>query len=147
MKKTVLLFFLFVLPCLAQNFETPEATLDAYLQACKAGDFEAADLCYTQSSRELVKADLAGMEPRSPELLKGTYERLKAANFELEKVNDKRAIFWSQNEDIPPMLMRIQAPEEGWRIDYHFMSRYLRVTQDDWNWRNKRLFEIWKKRE
>lgn len=131
----------------AQVFDTPEDTLQAYLKACKAGDFEAAESCYTKSSRDLAKADVQGREPPPPSVLKNTYDRLNGAGLKLEKFNDKRAAFWAEDEQIPPLLMRIQSPEEGWRIDYHFMSRYLRVDQDGWSWKNKRLFDIWKKRE
>lgn len=131
----------------AQSYETPEATLNTYLEACKAGDFEAAEMCYTRSGRELVKQDTAEMEPRSPELLKGTYERLKDVDFKLEQVNAKRAIFWPDDEQVPPMFVRIQEPEERWRLDYHFMSRYIRVDENGWAWRNKRLLDLWKKRE
>jgi hypothetical protein len=143
----LLLFLLLTQVCLSQSFETPNETFETYLQACKLGDFDAAEMCYTKSSRELAKQDAAHMEPRSPEMLQGTYERLKDVEFKLEEVNAKRAIFWPEDESIPPMFMRIQVAQEGWRIDYHFMSRYVKVTEDGWSWRNKRLFSLWKKRE
>ncbi len=132
---------------LAENYETPRGTLDAYLKACQAGDVEAAEMCYTRSSREVAKQDAEQAAPPSPESLKGAYERLKDVDFKLEEVNAKRAIFWPEEESIPPMFLRVQHEEEGWRLDYHFMSRYIRVGEDGWSWRDQRVFQIWKKRE
>jgi len=133
--------------CLAETYETPKETLDAYLNACQAGDLEAAELCYTSSSREVAKQDAELGAAPPPDALKSAYERLKDVDFKLEEVNAKRAIFWPADESIPPMFMRIQQEEEGWRLDYHFMSRYIRVGEDGWSWRDPRVFQIWKKRE
>ena len=133
--------------CLAEKYKTPQETLDAYLKACQAGDLEAAEMCYTRSSREVAKQDAAQAEPPPPEALTGAYERLKDVDFRLEEVNPKRAIFWPDEEAIPPMFLRIQNEEEGWRLDYHFMSRYIRMGEDGWSWRDPRVFQIWKKRE
>ncbi|MFA7482876.1 MAG: hypothetical protein WC314_20380 [Vulcanimicrobiota bacterium] len=142
----VLLFLLSQIG-LADKFETPNDTLEAYLQACKEGDYQAAESCYTRSSRELAAQDAKQMGERPPELLIGTYERLKDVDFRLEQVNPKRAILWPETEQIPPMFLRIQHAEEGWRLDYHFMSRYMRVNENGWSWRNQRILDLWKKRQ
>jgi hypothetical protein len=132
---------------LAETYKTPKEVLDAYLKACQLGDLEAAELCYTRSSREVAKQDAEQGAPPPPEALKSAYERLKDVDFKSEQVNAKRAILWPGDESIPPMFLRVQDQEEGWRLDYHFMSRYIRVGEDGWSWRDQRVFQIWKKRE
>ena len=52
---------------LAQSFETPERTLETYLKACEEGDFDAAQACYTKSSRELSEAQEPQSGPADPE--------------------------------------------------------------------------------
>lgn len=124
-------------------FSTPRETLDTYLAACQEGDYAGAEECYTRSSRKLVD----NSEPRDPELLKASHQKLAALEFRLEEVNSKRAILWPNDEKVPPFFLRIQDAEEGWRIDYHFMANYIQSTGDGWKWRNKRIFKIWKSRE
>ena len=141
----LLLILCLALPCLAETFETPRGTLDAYLKACREGDEKALRECYTKSSRELAKADAA--EGQGEVDLAAVHEHLAQQTFTLEQVNKKRAIFWAEDESVPPFFLRVQDEAEGWRIDYHFMSRYMRVNPDGWSWRNKRIFELWKKRE
>ena len=133
--------------CLAETYETPRETLDAYLSACQEGDLEAAEMCYTRSSREVAKQDAEQGASPPPEALRRAYEQLKDVDFRLEEVNAKRAILWPDLESIPPMFLRVQHQEEGWRLDYHFMSRYIRVGEDGWSWRDPLFFQIWKKRE
>lgn len=129
------------------SFETPQQTLDSYLQACREGDYQAADACYTKSSREFLEKHLKPEAKRDPKHLLASYERLKSLTFEEERVSPKRAILWADSEKVPPFLLRIQEPEEGWRIDYHFMSHYIKIEEDGWKWRNEKLFKIWKSRE
>lgn len=129
------------------DFSTPEATWQTYLNACQAGDFEAADLCYTASSRDYLKQDPRLTEGRDPEILKATYEKLTSTEFTLERVNSKRAIMRAADESIPPYFLRIQKPSEGWRIDLHFMSSYIRVNETGWSWTFPRAEGIWKSRK
>ena len=146
-KTWLLLVLLSGLAVAETTYEEPKQTLDAYLKACQAGDFEAAESCYTASSRKLVQSQTSPEEKRDPQLLVQTYEMLKPLEFREEKVNEKRAILWPNDESVPPFMFRIQDPEEGWRIDYHFMSHYIQIKDDGWKWRDKRLFKIWKSRE
>ena len=132
---------------LAQDYTRPEKTLDTYLEACKAGSYSRAEGCYTKSSRSLVQTLVQEQPERDPDLLKGLYEKLKPLSFRLEEVNAKRAILWPSDENVPPFFLRIQEPEEGWRIDYHFMSNFLKIDKKGWSWRNKRILGIWKSRE
>ncbi len=131
----------------APDYSSPEATLQTYLEACKAGDFAAADACYTKSSREFLAATPAFTEGRSADMLRGTYERLSGLKFSTEKVNAKRAILTPDDKAIPPFYMRIQEPGEGWRIDWHFMANYMRGDANGWSWKNPRAEGIWKGRE
>ncbi len=150
MNRLTKLFFLFLITgtALAQpDFSTPEATWQTYLQACQAGDFEGVELCFTASSRQYLKQNPQPVEERDPALLKATYERLTATDFRLEKVNSKRAIMWPADERIPPCFLRIQKPAEGWRIDLHFMTNYIRVTEDGWSYTFSRAERIWKSRK
>ena len=63
MRKIFLVALLLWVPALAQpDFSTPEAAYKTYLAACQAGSFEQADLCYTASSREELKAMQDGLE-------------------------------------------------------------------------------------
>lgn len=130
-----------------QSFQTPEQTLESYLQACEQGNFEAAQACYTKSSRELSQAQQAQSGTVDPEVLRQAYQRLKDVDFKLEQVNSKRAILWPGDESIPPFLFRIQEPSEAWRLDYHFMSNYIKVNDKGWSWRDPRILGLWKKRE
>ena len=146
------LFLLFALlatlPALAApDFSSPEATLKTYLEACKAGDFAASDLCYTASSREMLASTPAFTEGRQPAMLTGTYDRLSKLTFTTEKVNAKRAILRPNDEKVPPFFMRVQNPKEGWRIDWHFMANYMRANENGWSWANPRAEGIWKSRE
>lgn len=143
------LFLLFSL-CLSvhaeEAFETPKAALDAYFEACSRGDYAAAEACYTKSSRELVQAQFKDQPERDPELLKEAGENLKTLNFREEVYGPTRAAFWPDNEAVAPLLFRIQDKAEGWRLDYHFMSNYIRLKDGGWSWTNPRLFNIWKTR-
>lgn len=141
------LFFTSTEGALGQSFQTPEQTLETYLEACEQGNFEAAQTCYTKSSRELSQAQEAQAGTADPEMLRQTYERLKDVDFKLEQVNAKRAILWPGDESIPPFLFRIQEPSEAWRLDYHFMSNYIKVNEKGWSWRDPRILGLWKKRE
>jgi hypothetical protein len=135
-------------PAQAQpDFSTPEATLKTYLTACQAGDFEAADLCYTASSRQLLASSPSFTAGRQPEMLTATYERLAPLTFTTDKVNARRAILRPNDSKVPPFFMRVQDPKEGWRIDWHFMSNYMRADQNGWSWANPRAEGIWKSRE
>lgn len=129
------------------DFSSPEATLKTYLEACKAGDFAAADLCYTASSREALAKNPAFTENRQTEMLTGTYERLSKLTFTTEKVNAKRAILKPNDDKVPPFFLRIQTPKEGWRIDWHFMANYIRANADGWSWVNPKAEAIWRSRE
>jgi hypothetical protein len=148
----LLCFLMFLVFCSSatmaeESFATPPDTLERYLKACQDGDYEAAEKCYTKSSRELVESLNEGQEPRDPAQLRATYEVLSPLTFREERVNTKRAILWPSDDKTPPFLFRIQEPGEGWRIDYHFMSNYIQVSESGWDWRNKRIFNIWKSRE
>lgn len=129
------------------RFDTPKAALDAYLQACREGDYQAAEACYTESSRKYVAQRTDPEVPRNPDLLRQFYQRMADTDFRLEQVNSKRAVFWPEDETIPPFLLRIQKPEEGWRLDYHFMSNYIKVKDSGWSWANPKIFGLWKQRE
>jgi hypothetical protein len=142
-----LLLFLCTAAWAEPDHSSPEATLKSYLEACKAGDFAAADACYTASSRKFLAETPAFTEGRQPEMLLGTYDRLSPLTFTTEKVNGKRAILHPNDEKVPPFFMRIQNPKEGWRIDWHFMANYLRADQNGWSWVNPRALGIWKSRE
>jgi hypothetical protein len=147
-----LLFFVWILlvnaPVLAQpDYSSPEATLKTYLEACKAGDFSAADECYTASSRKRLAETPALTEGRHPDLLTGTYERLSTLTFTTEKVNAKRAILRPDDPKVPPFFLRVQTPKEQWRIDWHFMANYIRADANGWSWVNPRAEGLWKSRE
>lgn len=129
------------------DFSTPQATFESYLEACREGDFEGADLCYTASSREYIASHPRVTEGRSPESLKVTYQRLSQAAFKLEQVNSRRAIIRFEDQGIPPYFLRVQKAGEGWRIDWHFMSHYIRRTEDGWSWTFSRAERIWKSRK
>lgn len=146
----LLLLALFFLPSPAwsePDFSSPESTLKTYLDALQAGDFAAADLCYTASSREALAKNPAFTEARRPEMLTNTYDRLAPLTFTTEKVNSKRAILKPSDDRVPPFFMRIQNPKEGWRIDWHFMANYIRADAQGWNWVNPKAEGIWKSRE
>lgn len=135
-------------PVLAEpNYTSPEATLKTYLEACQAGDFAAADACYTASSRELLAKTPAFTEGRQPDMLKNTYEKLSKLTFTLEKVNEKRAILKPNDDKVPPFYLRVQDPKEGWRIDWHFMANYMRADENGWTWKNPKAEAIWKSRQ
>lgn len=142
----LLLLVLATLGLAESEYATPRATLDRYLKACSDGDYAAAEACYTKSSRELVKEQMKDAEVRDPDLLKSAYDRLSPLEYREERVNEKRAILWPSDEKIPPFLLRVQDEKEGWRLDYHFMSHYIRVNEDGWSWTNSRIFKIWKSR-
>lgn len=133
---------------LAQEpYTSPESTLETYVAACKAGDYKAAEQCYTKSSRKLLEEQVGAEDTRDPELLKASGEQLASCKFRLEQVNSKRAVMWPNVETVPPILLRIQSMDEGWRIDYHFMANYMQVKADSWQWRNPQIFKVWKTRE
>lgn len=121
--------------------------MQTYLSACQAGDYEAADLCYTASSREYIATHPRITEGRRPEHLKATYARLSGVEFQLEQVNKKRAILRPKDESIPPYFLRRQKSGEGWRIDWHFMSSYIRVRENGWSWTFSKAERIWKSRK
>ena len=136
-----------VVPATAQpDYSSPEATLRTYLKACQAGDFVAADACYTKSSREFIANAPKMTEGRVPEQLVGTYERLSKVDFRTEKINDKRAVLVPNDRKIPPFYVRVQEPKEGWRIDWQFMANYMRADANGWSWVNPRAEGIWKSR-
>lgn len=143
-----LLFLLCLSPLGAQTgYSTPDETYQTYLKACSSGDYVAAEGCYTRSSRELVdKTRTKGEEP-APESLQMLHARLEPLTYKIEEVNPKRAIVWFDDKSVPPLFLRIQDKHEGWRLDYHFMSHYIRAGKDGWSWRNKRVFKLWKSRE
>lgn len=151
MRRTFLLLLAFTLltvQALAQpDYSSPEATLRSYLRACEAGDFGAADACYTKSSREFIAKTPKMTEGRIPQQLTGTYDRLSKLKFTTEKVNDKRAILRPDDEKVPPFYMRIQDPKEGWRIDWQFMANYMRADAKGWSWVNPKAEGIWKSRQ
>lgn len=128
------------------TFDSPRATFEAYLKACEVGDYTAAESCYTKSSRELAQAQWKDQPARDPELLKEAYKSLSSLAFREEIVSPTRAILWPDNESVAPLLFRIQDKEQGWRMDYHFMSSYIKVDQNGWSWKNPKLFSIWKTR-
>ena len=143
-----LLFLLSASVAVAEGpYATPMQTFETYLKACQNGDYKAAENCYTRSSRELVEKQMAGGAQRDPEALKGLYEGLSQVTFREELVNEKRAILWPDDEKFAPMFLRIQDVEEGWRLDYHFMSNYIRANDKGWSWRNERVYRIWKTRK
>lgn len=145
---TLLTAFLLGLPALAEpDYSSPEATLKTYLAACQAGDYAAADACYTKSSRELLAGKPEMTQGRTPELLTNTYARLSPLQWTTEKVNAKRAILVPNDAKVPPFFMRQQSKDEGWRIDFHFMANYLRADQNGWSWVNPKAEGIWKSRE
>jgi len=144
----ILTLFFLANPLRAETmFETPRDALDTYLSACERGDQKAAVQCYTASSRKLVEMSGLLDDSDASARLKALYERLQTVEFREEKYSDTRAAMWPDDETIPPFLFRIQDREEGWRMDYHFMSHYIQADEDGWSWRNKRLFEIWKTRK
>lgn len=141
------LLFLLSAPLLGQTaFDSPRSTFDTYLKACREGDYRAAEDCFTRSSRELVQAQVKPEEPRDPEQLKSVYEAMSKLKYSEEKVSPTRAIMWPDDKSVAPLLLRIQDKSEGWRIDYHFMSHYIKVDDHGWSWRNPKLFAIWKSR-
>ncbi len=150
--KSQLLFLVVALflatPVLAEgDFSTPEATLATYLQACREGDFEKSDLCYTHSSRQYLQEHEEFTQNRNPEDLRQAYDRLSQVEFTLEQVNEKRAILHPDDPKIPPFFLRQQKPGEGWRIDFHFMSNYLRADENGWSWRFPKAEGLWKSRK
>ncbi len=150
MRRTFVFFalLLLALPAWAgPDYSSPEATLKTYLEACKAGDFEAADACYTKSSREFIAKTPKMTAGRKPEHLIGTYERLSALKFTTETVNPKRAIVRPDDSKVPPFYMRVQDPKEGWRIDWQFMANYMRADQNGWSWVNPKAETLWKSRQ
>ena len=144
--KFILLLVWLTIPSLAQDYSSPEKTFETYLEACKVGSFEKAEACYTKSSRALAKQRSQGRVRHSDSLV-DAFDKLSPLTFRLESVNTKRAILWPSDESVPPFFLRIQEPEENWRLDYHFMSNFIQVEKDGWKWRNKRIFKIWKSRE
>jgi hypothetical protein len=142
-----LLALLLTVSAAAQDYSSPEATLQTYLAACKAGDFAAADQCYTASSREFLAKTPALTQNRPVELLTATYGRLSKLKWITEKVNPKRAILRPDDSKVPPFFLRQQAPNEGWRIDWHFMANYIRADESGWSWVNPKAEGIWKSRE
>ena len=148
MRKIFLVALLLWVPALAQpDFSTPEAAYKTYLAACQAGSFEQADLCYTASSREELKANTEFTKNRKTEQLTGTYERLKDRAYTIETVSQNRAILHWQPEDkkTPPLFFRKQKKDEGWRIDLAFMSRYIRQNEDGWSWTFPKAESLWRK--
>lgn len=144
----VLLFLLLLSGSVLADYSTPDSTLQTYLGALEAGDYAAMETCYTKSSREMTQArGQVAPEARDAEQLQQVYLRLKALSFRTEQVNSKRAILWPSDESIPPFFLRIQEPAEQWRIDYHFMSNYIKIKENGWNWRNGRILNLWKSRE
>lgn len=148
MKRTALIILLFLaIPLMgATGFSSPEEAYKTYLNACSSGDYKAAQMCYTKSSRELVNQLPEDSAP-NPEGLKMMAEQMKKLSYKIEQVNKKRAIVWFDEESVPPLFLRIQEPGEGWRLDYHFMSHYIQADGNGWSWRNKRVFNLWKSRE
>ena len=150
MRRTLLILAIALLvgPVSAQpNFSSPEATLKTYLEACKAGNYEAADACYTKSSREFIAKTPKMTAGRKPEHLTGTYDRLSTLKWTVENVNQKRAIVKPDDSKVPPFYMRVQDPKEGWRIDWQFMANYMRADQNGWSWANPRAETLWKARQ
>lgn len=134
-------------PSLAQtSFDTPRSTFDAYMKACSEGDYGAAEGCFTKSSRELLKAQSNPQEPRDPQQLKAVYDAMSKLEYTEERVSPTRAVMWPNDKSVAPLLLRIQDKSEGWRIDYHFMSHYIKADDNGWSWRNPKLFTIWKSR-
>lgn len=142
----VLLFSLVVTAQAEPAFDSPKAALDAYFEACASGDYAAAESCYTKSSRELVQAQYKDLPERDPQLLKDAGENLRALKLREEIYSPTRAAFWPEDERVAPLLLRIQDKAEGWRLDYHFMSNYIRLKDGGWSWANPRLFNLWKSR-
>lgn len=128
------------------DFSSPEATMRTYMEACQAGDFVAADACYTESSRAFLAKNPALRDSRPVEALIGTYERLSKVTFTTEMVNTKRAILRPDDPKLPPYFLRIQNPKEQWRIDWNFMANYIRANDKGWSWANPRAEGIWKSR-
>lgn len=131
----------------APDFSTPEKTLETYLKACQAGDFQAADLCYTESSRKFLQDNAYMTEGREPEQLKKAYQNWSTLKFRTEMVNAKRAVLHPSSADVPPFFLRKQAKGEGWRIDYHFMSNFIKVDENGWSWKMPRAEKIWRSRK
>ena len=151
MKRFLMLCFLLALAstlAVAEpDFSTPEKTLENYLRACEAGDFEAADLCYTASSRKYLKENSYLTQGREPAQLKKVFAQLSKQSFRTEQVNSKRAILHPDDSRHPPFFIRQQAKGEGWRIDFHFMTNYIKADAEGWSWRMKRAEKIWKSRK
>lgn len=144
---TMLLAFFLILPAVANpDYSTPEATLQSYLSACKNGDKEAVENCYTASSRKFIAENQAITEGQTAEQLRLSYDKLSKLEFSTEKVSDKRAILRPKEQSIPPLYLRIQDPEEGWRIDWRFMRDYMRITDQGFSFRNPKAESIWKSR-
>ncbi len=129
------------------DFSSPEAAYQTYLAACQSGDFGLADLCYTHSSRQYLAENPKMTEGRSPEILTGTYVRLKDKGYRVEQVSERRAIIRWDPEDprVPPIYIRQQKRGEGWRLDLMFMARYIRQHEDGWSFVIPQAEKLWKK--
>ncbi len=130
----------------APDYSTPESLLKTYLSACQAGDVAAANECYTASSRAFIAAHPEVMAGVNPELLTATYDRLSALKFETEQISPTRAILKPSDSKVPPFYLRQQKAGEGWRIDWHFMSNYIRADDKGWRVTNIKAESVWRKR-
>lgn len=130
----------------APDYSTPESLLATYLSACQAGDVAAANECYTASSREFIEQHPEVMAGVDSALLKATYDRLSVVTFDTEQVSPTRAILNPSDPKIPPFYLRQQKKGEDWRIDWHFMSNYIRADEKGWSLTFPKAESVWRKR-
>ncbi len=132
---------------LPPGFATPEAALESYLEALEAGDSERVLQCYTASSRRMVSEHPELSKGRTPEELQASHSMLEGLTYTTEQVNEKRAILHPDDEGVPPLFLRRQVEDEGWRIDLHFMLNYIRAGSNGWSYTFPRAEQIWRSRK
>lgn len=151
MRKTcwllILLGLILARPAVAEpSYSSPEALLKTYLQALQSGNYEFVDACYTSSSRQFLQSNPDLIAERTQQTLMSTYEHLAKLEFTTEKVSARRAILHPSDPKVPPLYARIQDPNEGWRLDWRFMTDYLRVNENGWSLRNPKAESLWRSR-
>ena len=135
---SLLLLFFGNIPASARDmdFSSPEATFKTYLRACKAMDFEKADMCYTKEFRDFIKTNKRYRAHRHPGQLKNEYHYLHGKKYKLERHGRKAIMRFSKEFDRPEPLYFVK--ERGaWKIDGMFSFDNV-VIEDSahWHWRN-----------